>query len=165
MRHYEIVFLVDPNQREKISTILGKHRSIVNEGGGKFHRLEEWGRRSLAYPIANNKYAFYVLMNIECSFQVLAEIEKYFRFSDLILRSLIIKKDKAETKESFVLMEQRKQKENKDKEKRKRAPVTPTQEVAEETGFVETTDETTPETIDKKEKTNTETETKENADL
>ena len=113
MRHYEIVFLVNPNQGDKISSMIEKYTKIIEDDGGKIHRLEEWGRRELAYPIQKNTHAFYVLMNIECSLEALRQVEKLFRFSDHILRNLVIKKDRAETKESFILIEQRKKEENK----------------------------------------------------
>lgn len=115
MRHYEVVFLVDSNQREKISTIIEKQVAVVEKEHGNVHRVEQWGRKTLAYPIDNHTNAYYVLMNIECSLQALNEIEKFFRFSDSILRNLVIKKDRAETAESFMLIEQRKQQESKEK--------------------------------------------------
>jgi small subunit ribosomal protein S6 len=107
MRHYEIVFLVVPNRGEQVSSMIEKYTQLVEEDGGKVHRLEEWGRRELAYPIQNYNQAYYVLMNIESSLEALRQIEKAFRFSDHILRNLVIKKDAAETEPSFVLLEKK----------------------------------------------------------
>lgn len=100
MRHYEIVFLVHPDQSEQVPAMLERYRGMVQEGGGVVHRLEDWGRRQLAYPINRLHKAHYVLMNIECGAETLAELESIFRFNDAILRNLIIKMDKAVTEPS-----------------------------------------------------------------
>ncbi len=103
MRHYEIVFLVHPDQSEQVPGMVDRYRSIIESKDGKIHRLEDWGRRQLAYPIQKLPKAHYVLMNIECDGEVLAELENAFRFNDAVLRNLIIKRDNAITEPSPLL--------------------------------------------------------------
>ena len=100
MRHYEIVFLVHPDQSEQVQAMIERYRSTVESRGGAIHRLEDWGRRQLAYPINKVHKAHYVLMNIECDPQALAELENTFRFNDAVIRNLIIKRDEAITEAS-----------------------------------------------------------------
>jgi small subunit ribosomal protein S6 len=95
MRHYEIVFLVHPDQTEQVPAMIERYRQTIETRGGAIHRLEDWGRRQLAYPIAKVHKAHYVLMNIECSQDVLDELENAFRFNDAVLRSLVIKRKEA----------------------------------------------------------------------
>jgi small subunit ribosomal protein S6 len=95
MRHYEIVFLVHPDQSGQVSAMIDRYRSIIESAGGRIHRLEDWGRRQLAYPIAKVHKAHYVLMNIECDQPTLEELESGFRFNDAVLRSLTIRRDEA----------------------------------------------------------------------
>ncbi|HRJ51648.1 MAG TPA: 30S ribosomal protein S6 [Candidatus Thiothrix moscowensis] len=95
MRHYEIVFLVHPDQSEQVPAMVERYRSMVQESGGAIHRLEDWGRRQLAYPINKLHKAHYVLMNIECGAETLAELESIFRFNDAVIRHLTILCDKA----------------------------------------------------------------------
>ena len=90
MRHYEIVFLVHPDQSSQVPTMIDKYKSIVEATAGKIHRLEDWGRRHLAYPIKKIHKAHYVLMNIECDQVALDELESNFRFNDAILRSMTL---------------------------------------------------------------------------
>jgi small subunit ribosomal protein S6 len=103
MRHYEIVFLVHPDQSEQVPAMIERYRSAVENGAGKVHRLEDWGRRQLAYPIQNLVKAHYVLMNIECGQDVLSELVDGFRFNDAVLRHLVIKRDAAVTEQSLIL--------------------------------------------------------------
>jgi len=103
MRHYEIVFLVHPDQSEQVPAMIERYRSMVESGGGKFHRLEDWGRRQLAYPLAKMHKAHYVLMNIECGQQTLTDIESAFRFNDAVLRHLTVRQDAAVTGPSPLL--------------------------------------------------------------
>ena len=103
MRHYEIVFLVHPDQSAQVPSMIQRYQGIVKNGDGKMHRLEDWGRRPLAYPIKKVHKAHYVLMNIECNEAVLAEIENAFRFNDMVIRNLILKRDKAITQQSSML--------------------------------------------------------------
>jgi small subunit ribosomal protein S6 len=97
MRHYEIVFLVHPDQSEQVPAMVERYRSTIEGHGGAIHRLEDWGRRQLAYPINKIHKAHYVLMNIECNAEALADIEGAFRFNDAVLRNLVIKRDAAIT--------------------------------------------------------------------
>lgn len=103
MRHYEIVFLVHPDQSEQVSSMIERHTETVNNGGGKVHRLEDWGRRQLAYPIKKVHKAHYILMNIECDNSTLEQLEYNFRFNDAILRHLILQRDEAVTEESPLM--------------------------------------------------------------
>jgi small subunit ribosomal protein S6 len=100
MRHYEVVFLVHPDQSEQVPAMIERYRAMIEGAQGQIHRLEDWGRRQLAYPINKIHKAHYVLMNIECEKPALEELESAFRFSDAVLRSLVLKKDKAETEPS-----------------------------------------------------------------
>ena len=103
MRHYEICIVVHPDQSEQVPAMIERYKTLVAEQGGKIHRIEDWGRRQLAYPIAKLVKAHYVLMNIECTSETLAEIENGFRFNDAILRHLTVKMKKAETAPSVMM--------------------------------------------------------------
>lgn len=103
MRHYEIVFLVHPDQSSQVPGMIERYKSIVEGAGGKIHRLEDWGRRHLAYPINKIHKAHYVLMNIECNQEVLSELEVGFRFNDAILRSMTLSRKSAITTPSSIL--------------------------------------------------------------
>lgn len=112
MRHYEIVFLVHPDQSEQVPALLERYRTIIAKNDGKIHRLEDWGRRQLAYPIQKVHKAHYVLMNIECDQEALNEIKYSFRYNDAILRNLIINQDEAITEASaFTRPEKEKERE------------------------------------------------------
>ena len=100
MRHYEIVFLVHPDQSEQVPAMVERYRGMITAGGGEVHRFEDWGRRQLAFPIAKVHKAHYVLMNVECDGKVLDEIIDAFRFSDAVLRHLVVKMDQAVTEPS-----------------------------------------------------------------
>ena len=102
MRHYEIVFLVHPDQSEQVPQMIERYRGMIEGDGGHFHRLEDWGRRQLAYPIKKAHKAHYVLMNVECSAAALAELEDAFRFNDAVLRHLILARAEAVTIPSFL---------------------------------------------------------------
>ena len=104
MRHYEIVFLVHPDQSEQVPAMIERYKSLIEANGtGKIHRLEDWGRRQLAYPIQHLAKAHYVLMNIECEANVLQELESGFRFNDAVLRHLTVVQDKAVTTPSVMM--------------------------------------------------------------
>jgi small subunit ribosomal protein S6 len=105
MRHYEVVFLVHPDQSEQVPAMIDRYRSIIEGGQGRIHRLEDWGRRQLAYPINKVHKAHYVLLNIECALETLRELESAFKFSDAVLRSLVIKRDEAVTTPSALAKE------------------------------------------------------------
>ncbi len=100
MRHYEIVFLVHPDQSEQVPAMIDRYSNMVKTDGGVVHRLEDWGRRQLAYPINKVLKAHYVLMNIECNDKTLAELENTFRFNDAIIRNLVIRAKHAVTEAS-----------------------------------------------------------------
>ena len=114
MRHYEICFLVHPDQSEQVPAMLERYRNMIEEKNGSIHRLEDWGRRQLAYPIAKLHKAHYVLMNIECDDQTLSELEGAFKFNDAVLRHLTIRKQSAVVEQSEML----KAKEEKDRSSR-----------------------------------------------
>jgi small subunit ribosomal protein S6 len=111
MRHYEICFLVHPDQSEQVPAMLERYRSLVEGANGKIHRVEDWGRRQLAYPIAKLHKAHYVLMNIECDGATLAELEGIFRFNDAVLRHLTVRRQEAVIEQSIMM----KAKEEKDR--------------------------------------------------
>jgi small subunit ribosomal protein S6 len=100
MRHYEIVFLVHPDQSEQVPAMIERYKGIISADGGKVHRLEDWGRRQLAYPIAKVHKAHYVLVNIECDQKAINELTGAFRFSDAVLRHLVVNMDEAITEPS-----------------------------------------------------------------
>ena len=103
MRHYEIVFLVHPDQSEQVPAMIERYKSAIETGNGTIHRLEDWGRRQLAYPIQNLVKAHYVLFNIEVEQAILAELTESFRFNDAVLRHLIMKRDEADTEMSIIM--------------------------------------------------------------
>ena len=100
MRHYEIVFLVHPDQSEQVPAMIERYRGMITAGGGAIHRLEDWGRRQLAFPIAKVHKAHYVLMNIECDQKALDELTGAFRFSDAVIRNLVVSMPEAVTEPS-----------------------------------------------------------------
>ncbi|GAA5648497.1 MULTISPECIES: 30S ribosomal protein S6 [Vibrio] len=114
MRHYEIVFMVHPDQSEQVAGMIERYTGSITEAGGKVHRLEDWGRRQLAYPINKLHKAHYVLMNVEADQAVIDELETAFRFNDAVLRNMIMRTKAAITEPSIML----KQKE----ERAERAP-------------------------------------------
>jgi len=103
MRHYEIVFLVHPDQSEQVPAMIERYKGLIENGGGKVHRLEDWGRRQLAYPINNLVKAHYVLFNIEAGQDVLNELVEGFRFNDAVLRHLVMKRDESVTEQSLIM--------------------------------------------------------------
>ncbi|MBA54517.1 30S ribosomal protein S6 [Ketobacter sp.] len=102
MRHYEIVFLVHPDQSEQVPGMVERYKGQIQEGGGQIHRLEDWGRRQLAYPINKIHKAHYILMNIECSQEVLDELSSAFKFNDAVLRNMVIRRDEAVAEQSIL---------------------------------------------------------------
>ena len=107
MRHYEIVFIVHPDQSEQVPAMIEKYREQVTNGSGIIHRLEDWGRRQLAYPIQKIHKAHYVLMNVECNQDVLKELELGFKFNDAVLRHLTVSMDKAIAEPSIMMKEEK----------------------------------------------------------
>ena len=103
MRHYEVVFLVHPDQSEQVPAMIERYKALVENASGTIHRLEDWGRRQLAYPIQNLVKAHYVLFNIEASQATIDELVETFRFNDAILRHLVIRRDGPETEQSLIM--------------------------------------------------------------
>ena len=103
MRHYEIVFLVHPDQSDQVPAMLKKYAGIISKDGGKIHREEDWGRRQLAYPINKIHKAHYILLNIECSLKVLDELSSNFKFNDAVIRNMVIQRKKVITENSSIL--------------------------------------------------------------
>lgn len=107
MRHYEIVFIVHPDQSEQVPAMIERYRNQVTAGKGVVHRLEDWGRRQLAYPIQKIHKAHYVLMNVECDQEVLKELELGFKFNDAVLRHLTVSMKAAVTESSFMMKDEK----------------------------------------------------------
>jgi small subunit ribosomal protein S6 len=107
VRHYEVVFIVHPDQSEQVPAMIERYKALVTGGGGAIHRLEDWGRRQMAYPIQKMHKAHYVLMNIETDGAILAELENAFKFNDAVLRHLTVKMNKAVTAPSPMMKEEK----------------------------------------------------------
>lgn len=107
MRHYELVFIVHPDQSEQVPAMIERYQAAITAGGGAVHRLEDWGRRQLAYQIQKIHKAHYVLMNIECNQETLAELEHGFKFNDAVLRHLVVSKKTAVTEPSPMMKEEK----------------------------------------------------------
>ncbi|HBO8438401.1 TPA: 30S ribosomal protein S6 [Pseudomonas aeruginosa] len=118
MRHYEIVFLVRPDQSEQVGGMVERYTKAIEEDGGKIHRLEDWGRRQLAYAINNVHKAHYVLMNVECSAKALAELEDNFRYNDAVIRNLVMRRDEAVTEQSEMLKAEESRNERRERRER-----------------------------------------------
>lgn len=111
MRHYEVVFMVHPDQSEQVPAMLERYRALIEGKAGKIHRLEDWGRRQLAYPIHKLHKAHYILMNIECGEESLSELTSAFRFNDAVIRHLILAEEQAVTEPSALMKEKDERKE------------------------------------------------------
>lgn len=107
MRHYEIVFLVHPDQSEQVPSMVERYKGIIEEAQGTIHRLEDWGRRQLAYPINKIHKAHYVLMNVECGEAAVKELETLFRFNDAVIRNLILHREQADIEPSPMVKPER----------------------------------------------------------
>lgn len=136
MRHYEICFLVHPDQSEQVPAMLDRYRATIEGRGGQIHRLEDWGRRQLAFPIVKLHKAHYILMNIECDGETLSELEGMFKFNDAVLRHLTIRRQEAIVEQSLML----KGKEEKDRPVRERAADTENAPAEEENSKTEATE-------------------------
>ena len=119
MRHYEVVFLVHPDQSDQVPGMVERYSGLIERGGGKVHRTEDWGRRQLAYPILKIHKAHYILMNIEVGSDTLVELESAFRFNDAVLRNMVVRRDEAVTGNSKIYEEELKEQE-KDRERDRR---------------------------------------------
>ena len=120
MRHYEVVFLVHPDQSDQVPGMIERYQSLIEKDGGKVHRTEDWGRRQLAFPISKIHKAHYIMMNIEVDGDVLAELESAFRFNDAVIRNMIIRRKEAITGNSKIYEEElREQEKEKEREQRR----------------------------------------------
>jgi small subunit ribosomal protein S6 len=109
MRHYEVVFLVHPDQSEQVPAMIDRYKAMISKGGGQIHRLEDWGRRQLTFPIQKAHKAHYVLMNIECGAATLDELRSAFKFNDAVIRSIVLKRDEAISEASPIMKENEEQ--------------------------------------------------------
>ncbi|QIB66123.1 30S ribosomal protein S6 [Kineobactrum salinum] len=113
MRHYEVVFMVHPDQSEQVPGMIERYTNTIQKDGGSVHRLEDWGRRQLAYPINKIHKAHYVLMNVEASNEAMEELTTTFRYNDAVLRNLVIRRNEAVTDESFIMKAEKESRERK----------------------------------------------------
>ena len=121
MRHYEIVFMVHPDQSEQVPGMVERYSSAIQKDGGTVHRLEDWGRRQLAYPINKIHKAHYVLMNVEASNEAMEELTTTFRFNDAVIRNLVIRRDESVTDESFIMKAEKEHRERKSRYEERQA--------------------------------------------
>ncbi len=121
MRHYEIVFLVHPDQSEQVPGMIERYTSTVKDSGGTVHRLEDWGRRQMAYSINKIHKAHYVLMNVECNNEAIDELTTNFRYNDAVLRNMIVRCDEAVTEESPIQKAEKESRERKNRAERRAA--------------------------------------------
>jgi small subunit ribosomal protein S6 len=121
MRHYEIVFMVHPDQSEQVPGMIERYTQIIEKDGGKVHRLEDWGRRQLAYTINKVHKAHYVLMNVEATAEAMDELTTIFRYNDAVIRNLVIKMDEADTSESLIMKAEKESRERKNRYEERRA--------------------------------------------
>ncbi|MCF6264684.1 MAG: 30S ribosomal protein S6 [Xanthomonadales bacterium] len=131
MRHYEICFMVHPDQSEQVPAMIDRYRAIIEDSKGTVHRMEDWGRRQLAYPIVKLHKAHYVLMNVECTSDTLAELEGVFRFNDAVLRHLTIRREDAVT-DASLMMKVKEEKVAREREREQRAAARATARASEE---------------------------------
>jgi len=121
MRHYEIVFMVHPDQSEQVPGMIERYTNTIQKDGGKVHRLEDWGRRQLAYPIHKIHKAHYILMNVEASNDAMEELTTTFRYNDAVIRNLVIRRDEAVTDESFIMKAEKESRERKSRHEERQA--------------------------------------------
>ena len=128
MRHYEIVFMVHPDQSEQVPGMIERYSNTITKDGGSVHRLEDWGRRQLAYPINKIHKAHYVLMNVEASNDAMDELTTTFRYNDAVIRNLVIRRDEALTDESFIMKAEKESRERKSRYEERKAAEAPAEE-------------------------------------
>ena len=121
MRHYEICFLVHPDQSEQVPAMLERYRALIEGKGGAIHRLEDWGRRQLAFSIAKLHKAHYVLMNVEASNDAMDELTTTFRYNDAVIRNLVIRRNESVTEESFIMKAEKENRERKSRYEERQA--------------------------------------------
>jgi small subunit ribosomal protein S6 len=122
MRHYEVVFMVHPDQSEQVPGMIERYSQTIAKDGGSVHRLEDWGRRQLAYPINKIHKAHYVLMNVEASNEAMDELTSTFRFNDAVIRNLVIRRDDADSGESFIMKAEKENRERKNRYEQRQTP-------------------------------------------
>ncbi len=140
MRHYEIVFMVHPDQSEQVPGMIERYTNVITKDGGQVHRLEDWGRRQLAYHINKIHKAHYVLMNVEATNEAMEELTTTFRYNDAVIRNLVIRRDEAVTEESLIMKSEKEDRERKSRYQERQAAeakaaeseATESEEVAEE---------------------------------
>lgn len=121
MRHYEIVFMVHPDQSEQVPGMIERYTSVITKDGGQVHRLEDWGRRQLAYNINKVHKAHYVMMNVEASNEAMEELTTTFRYNDAVIRNLVIRRDEAVTDESLIMKAEKEDRERKSRYQERQA--------------------------------------------
>jgi len=131
MRHYEIVFLVHPDQSEQVPGMVERYTNTIKEGGGSVHRMEDWGRRQLAYSINKAHKAHYILMNVECTEQALEDLTTNFRYNDAVLRNMVIRCDEPVTEESVIMKAEKENRERKNRSDRRASESAPQTEGSE----------------------------------
>jgi small subunit ribosomal protein S6 len=132
VRHYEIVFLVHPDQSDQVPAMVERYRSMVETSGGKIHRYEDWGRRQLAYPINKVHKAHYILMNIECGAETLGELKNAFRYNDAVIRDMFLSRKEAVTEPSFLVKQKEEYPSRDDREDSVREEVLESPDVSED---------------------------------
>ena len=121
MRHYEIVYLVHPDQSEQVTAMADRYKTVIADGGGTVHRYEDWGRRQLAYPINKIHKAHYILMNIEASNEAMEELSTTFRYNDAVIRNLVIRRDELVAEESLIMKAEKEDRERKSRYQERQA--------------------------------------------
>lgn len=137
MRHYEIVFLVHPDQSEQVPGMVERYSGLIQSSGGSVHRQEDWGRRQLAYPINKIHKAHYILMNVECGQDVLEELNSTFKYNDAVLRSMVIRRSEAITSESPIMKQENAEKADKEAREQMKAKAEAKAKKAEEAASAE----------------------------
>lgn len=127
MRHYEIVFMVHPDQSEQVPGMIERYTNVITKDGGQIHRLEDWGRRQLAYHISKIHKAHYVLMNVEATNEAMEELTTTFRYNDAVIRNLVMRRDEAVTEESLIMKSEKEDRERKSRYQERQAAETQTE--------------------------------------
>ena len=122
MRHYEVVFMVHPDQSEQVPGMIERYTAAIENKGGSVHRMEDWGRRQLAYPINKIHKAHYVMMNVEASNEAMDEMTSNFRFNDAVIRNQVIRRDESVVGESFIMKAEKENRERKNRYEQRKAP-------------------------------------------
>ena len=121
MRHYEIIFMVHPDQSEQVPGMIERYSNVITKDGGQIHRLEDWGRRQLAYHINKIHKAHYVMMNVEATNEAMEELTTTFRYNDAVIRNLVIRRDEAVTEESLIMKSEKEDRERKSRYQERQA--------------------------------------------